>query len=774
MANRPGKKVCQNPPNKMKKLLALIIALAGFGMAAHAQTLLYEWNFTNTLTTTPTSSVPSVAVSPGTGNLFMKNGQGTTAIGVNAYFTNGPGVGPGAGAGGSGRGALTLVGQGYNGSGVAATTLATNLNIGKRIKFTVTFWFQFGTSVGTINSGGGSFPRMVMLANNLGYDSGSANTGVGVGASVNNWTAANGPDDGVNFAQQIQNGNGNNSGAIPPGNLGAHFTLPEETGTLVNGIVASDFGVINNTNWYFEAMTFDGTLASGQFKTWLGTSATNVILVDSQNAAANMLPQPDFTTNAVLFLANRNGGTRPLASGAIADVRIYSGICSSNNLEALRTFSTNFVDDGSGNANTAPAIQLSPASGPVHPGFSRSFNVVATGLTPLSYQWKTNNVNVGGATNAAFTLSSIPVAFNGMQVTCTVTNLLGSTNTTAATLSVVPTVAGSYAQGIVTNNPYIYWHINESTNGSANPGNPVTIYDYANGLDGSAVDPVNMNFNYLGLDAPSYPGFAATNQAIQILRDGNFSRLNMSSLPAYTNDMTICGWIYITNTPSAFGIIYSMNGGNNGANVGYGYGLYFGPYSGTDANGNNTLSLSYNWNLTGLNATAYYSALNVPLNEWTFVALIIDPTGSTATLYMGSHSSGFQMSVDDTNATGDIISGTGSGTAPIVLGRSPYSFYEQGQGSANGGNTIAFNDVSIFYKALSSNSIASLYIKGAGVYLSGTPDVNTPGNLLLTYPMGTLLSAPAVTGPYTPVSGAANPWSVAPTDPQRFYRVSFP
>lgn len=765
----PDWKSLPNLKIKMKKLLALVTVVAGFGLAASAQTLLYEWNFTDTSTTTLTSSVPSYAVTPGTGNLFMKDGQGTTSIGLNAYFTNGPGVGPGTGPGGSAQGVLKLTGQGYNGSGVAATTLATNLNMGSQLKFTVAFWFHFGTTVGTANGGGGSFPRMVMLAAGTGYDSGSASTGVGVGASVNNWTFASGPDDGVNFAQQIQNGNGNNSGAIPPGNLGGHFTLPEETGALSNGIVASDFGILNNTNWYFEAMTFDGTLASGQFKTWLGTSTTNVILVDSQTAAANMLPLAGFGTNAVLFLANRNGGTRPISEGEIADVRIYSGVVSSNNLEAIRTFLPTALDT---NGVTFPVIQLQPASGNTHPGLSRSFNVIATGQTPLVYQWKTNSVNVPNATNTTFILSNVSLALNNTAVSVTVTNVFGPTNSTVAILSVLQ--PDSYASAVIAQNPFIFWHLNETTNGTANAANPVRIFDYASSLDGTAVDPANTIFNINSLAAPLYPGFFQTNIAIQAVANGNFSRLNMSALPLYTNDMTICGWILVTNAPTSHGLIYSMNGGNNGPNTfGFGYGLVFGNTT-ADVNGNLTSELSYNWSVNSFNPATYSSGLAVPIGEWTFVALTIDPNGTNAILYMGSHSVGLQMSVDDTNITQDIISGTTGLTAPILLARSPYSFYEQGNGSANGGNNVAFNDVAIFYKALSPSVITNLYLIGAGVAVTEVSDPNAPGNLLLTYPLGTLQSATNVTGPYTAVSEATSPYSIPMTNASSFFRATYP
>ena len=47
------------------------------------------------------------------------------------------------------------------------------------------------------------------------------------------------------------------------------------------------------------------------------------------------------------------------------------------------------------------------------------------------------------------------------------------------------------------------------------------------------------------------------------------------------------------------------------------------------------------------------------------------------------------------------------------------------------------------------------------------------GNLIVTWPSGTLLEAPSVTGPWTPVSGAAPPSYSVPISgsAMKFYRV---
>ena len=45
------------------------------------------------------------------------------------------------------------------------------------------------------------------------------------------------------------------------------------------------------------------------------------------------------------------------------------------------------------------------------------------------------------------------------------------------------------------------------------------------------------------------------------------------------------------------------------------------------------------------------------------------------------------------------------------------------------------------------------------------------GQIILTWPAGTLQSAPAVTGPYTDVTDAASPYTLAPPDAQKYFRI---
>ena len=229
----------------------------------------------------------------------------------------------------------------------------------------------------------------------------------------------------------------------------------------------------------------------------------------------------------------------PLTDGGIADVRIYRGHCSSNNLEVIRTFSTGFVDDGSGAVLTQPVITLQPASGNTHPGGSRTFTVGATGGN-LSYYWSTNSVAVAGANSASLTLSSIPQSFNNLQVACLVSNSVGTILSSNATLTVVP-VSTPYAAAVMALNPYVYYHLNEASNSSS-----VAISDYVNGLDGADSTPAYAVFGP-GVQPPSYPGFPASNGSIGNGGITNVNQLNLGVLPSFTNGMTLCGWVYVSS-----------------------------------------------------------------------------------------------------------------------------------------------------------------------------------------------------------------------------------
>ncbi|MGA8429097.1 MAG: immunoglobulin domain-containing protein [Candidatus Sulfotelmatobacter sp.] len=87
-------------------------------------------------------------------------------------------------------------------------------------------------------------------------------------------------------------------------------------------------------------------------------------------------------------------------------------------------------------AATAPAISSQPSSQTVNSGQTATFSVVASGTSPLSYQWKKSGTAIPGATSASYTTPATTSADNGSQFEVSVSNSAGSVTSAAAMLSV--------------------------------------------------------------------------------------------------------------------------------------------------------------------------------------------------------------------------------------------------------------------------------------------------------------------------------------------------
>jgi len=64
-------------------------------------------------------------------------------------------------------------------------------------------------------------------------------------------------------------------------------------------------------------------------------------------------------------------------------------------------------------ACTAPSITTQPSSQTKVFGESVTFSVTASGTAPLSYQWRKDGINIGGATSSSYTISSVLMADAG-------------------------------------------------------------------------------------------------------------------------------------------------------------------------------------------------------------------------------------------------------------------------------------------------------------------------------------------------------------------------
>jgi hypothetical protein len=727
---------------RILRIVTLVSLLAASSLMTQAQTLLYQWAFTNA-SDTATSSIPAYAITPGTGVLGLDNVSGDAITPGDIFFANanyGPPGGPG--------GALVLQGQGYGTPSAVATN--SSLNLGTLYQFTITFWVQYGASMGQNNN---QLGREVEFGSLVTYDAGNKGTGNhnGVGAALNGATG----NAGTGYDTSFQDGIANASSAINQ-TIGI-------TSIFTNSTTGTMGFICDGQTWYFEALTYDSFLSSNNFQIWIaqtnavtqtGINLTNFVISTAQFGGIN------FTTNASVILAGCTGAGRDITDGQLADVRIYNGVVAYTNLLAIEYFTNTILS-----SNITPAsVNAQPVSGKTFFSGTRSFSVAAAGVpNNFSYLWRSNGVAVPGGTNATLTLTNVQLSANGASFVCSVTNyypgttILGGTNSLPATITVLSPVSGSYAHAVFNNKPYSFWLVNEPSNST-----PVNLSDYANGNDGLAKTPSGSVF-LSGVSSPQYPGFPVNNTTIETVQ-GVASQLNTPALPVYTNSgMTLCGWVYTPTTgTSGNGLIFNLP-----SDTANGFGMVFGA-------GN---ELDYQW---GNGATAA-SGLIIPSAEWTFVALVISTNLSqadmdnsitadtNATLYIGSHSVGFNSVQYSTALNGQIIGNNNASLSVLALGRTTISSSENGGWQAT--STAQFNAVAVFYSALSPQTITNLYLTGAGIYLSASPDPNTVGNLLLNYPMGTLQGATTVTGPYSDVTGASTPWSVPTTDPQHYYQL---
>ena len=205
-------------------------------------------------------------------------------------------------------------------------------------------------------------------------------------------------------------------------------------GVAISGAISSSY-VLNPTS----AATDNGA----QYSVVVSNIAGNVTST-SATLTVNVMPsittQPVSTTvtapNQATFTVVA-AGTAPLSyqwrrnganiSGATNASYVLNPTAGTDNGAVFSVVVTNVAGSvTSANAtltvNVVPGITTQPANVTVTVPGAASFSVVATGTAPLSYQWRRNGANIGGATNASYVLNPTALSDNGAQFSVVVTN----------------------------------------------------------------------------------------------------------------------------------------------------------------------------------------------------------------------------------------------------------------------------------------------------------------------------------------------------------------
>ncbi len=231
--------------------------------------------------------------------------------------------------------------------------------------------------------------------------------------------------------------------------------------------------------------------------------------------------------------------------------------------------------------------------------------------------------------------------------------------TASVAITVRTPASGSYEEGIVSQNPVAYWRLNETST--------PTAFDYYRSYNGTHTGAVALGV--AGPRPAPFPRFESGNTAMKL--NGATTFVSIPPLNLQSNTVTITGWVKRTgNAPANSGLVFSR-GGETVA------GLHFGAAN----------ELRYTWNNA---AFTWNSGLIPPDNQWTFVALVVEP--SKATIYMNP-------GTGLVSATNTVAHALEEFDATLYLGQDP-----AGARFFNG----SLDEVAIFNRALSPADIGRL------------------------------------------------------------------
>lgn len=303
----------------------------------------------------------------------------------------------------------------------------------------------------------------------------------------------------------------------------------------------------------------------------------------------------------------------------------------------------------------------------------------------------------------------------------------------ASAKPVYVTTSTAYQTAMLAAAPAVWWRLNE-TNG-------VLLYDAIGSQNGT-----NAGAVALGAAGPrpaDFLGFETTNTAAQFANGTANAWINVPALNLNTNTVTITAWIYPVGTTADYAGVCFYRSGGTVAGINYGGSV-----------GANTGMIGYTWN-NDQNTWNWTSGLTLPANQWSFVALVVQPT--SAVLYL-LNTNGQQSATNTYTHLNQAFGGAGT------IGTDSYS-------SAGRAFNGVIDEVAVFNSALPPAQIQSLFANGSQLDSVQLGCQRAGANLNLTWPQGTLLQSTNVTGPWSRASASASPLVVSPTNGVMFYRV---
>src|SRR5439155_23421979 len=180
----------------------------------------------------------------------------------------------------------------------------------------------------------------------------------------------------------------------------------------------------------------------------------------------------------------------------------------------------------------------------------------------------------------------------------------------------------AYEAAVRSANPFAYWRLNET-------GDPMTnapAFDFWGGFAGIYEANALNGFNLIEGPRPSdFPEFETNNTALELEAPGVLHSYSWVTVPPFnlnTNTVTITLWFQPIDDPinDYAGLFFSREASASVNGVGLRY---------TTNN-----QIGYTWNLGATETTLFNSELRPPVGQWSFAALVIEPT--KATIYLST------------------------------------------------------------------------------------------------------------------------------------------
>jgi hypothetical protein len=547
----------------------------------------------------------------------------------------------------------------------------------------------------------------------------------------------------------------------------AAYSFPSGVGTIEAIVYMGENGVyINGGVWTFPTIFAIGEAdrTTPTFTTLLGVSKTGDALEASADGGTTTQSWPapsnlsdrfahvafvfDQASGITAYLDGRSLGPQGTFSSAASTspawigsagsyTNSFNGPVWSGTIDELAIY-TNALSPGTINAhyamfvygtNTPPVILSAPSPVTIFAGAainSATFSVNAEGTLPLGYQWKSNGVNIAGATSPSYTVLNI-TAGSSATYSVTVTNPVNSTNVSAALSVITPT---GYSAAVIADNPMAYWRLGERAG-------PTLLDSWG-----------TNNGTYLGTETFGLPGALLREADTSVDFAGNGSSLGR--VP-YSSDLnggrdpngswTVECWVYPDLDAATEG------------------GLFAVPVASVNLAANRSgyffLEQADGWQLRLGNSGGYLAGWNgaagsfggvAQANTWYHLVGAYD--GATGTGY--AYVNGVQVKSAP-------VAGLEQNTA------APFNIGDRGDGAPFAGRV---DEVAVYTGVLSTARVQAHYYAGQPPKITVT---RSGANLTLTWPTGVLYQANNVSGPYTIVAGATSPYQVTPNQGARYY-----